>query len=111
MVTWYSRPGTIERRPPSRFCMASLGHVAIGMAASRYRDGTASLLWRSAFLWASLSMLPDADVIGLPLGVDYAAPWGHRGATHSLLFAVVVAMIVGIVARWRKRSGVSTGLL
>ena len=56
-------------------------------------------------------MLPDADIIGLPLGVDYAAPWGHRGATHSLLFAAVVGAVIGTVTHWRTRSGLVTGLL
>jgi hypothetical protein len=44
------------------------------MAASRVHEQTPSLQWRSAFLWAALSMLPDADVVGLPLGVAYASP-------------------------------------
>jgi inner membrane protein len=91
--------------------MASLGHIAVGMAASRFHDRTPSLQWQPALLWASLSMLPDADVIGLPLGVDYTAPWGHRGATHSLLFAAVVGLTIGALARWRTRSGIATGLL
>lgn len=36
------------------------------------------------------SMLPDVDVIGLRLGVPYGALWGHRGMTHSLLFAAIM---------------------
>jgi len=39
------------------------------------------------------AMLPDADVIGFPLGIDYADSWGHRGATHSLLFAAAAALL------------------
>jgi inner membrane protein len=49
-------------------------------------------------LWAALSMLPDADVIGFQFGIKYAAPWGHRGATHSLLFALLVAALLGLLA-------------
>jgi len=48
-------------------------------------------------------MLPDADVIGFSLGVRYEDPWGHRGATHSFAFAVVVAAVVGVVVRRFKR--------
>jgi len=44
-------------------------------------------------------MLPDADVIGFSLGVRYEDPWGHRGATHSFAFAVIVGAIVGLVIR------------
>jgi len=35
--------------------------------------------------------LPDADYIGYRLGVAYGSLLGHRGLTHSLPFAVVVA--------------------
>jgi inner membrane protein len=91
--------------------MASLGHIAVGMAAARIYEKASGLRWRPAVLWSSLSMLPDADVIGLPLGIDYAAPWGHRGATHSLTFAVAVGMAIGIASWWRGRHPVSTGLL
>ena len=58
-----------------------------------------------------LSMLPDADVIGLPLGVAYASPWGHRGATHSLAFAAAIGFAIGLAARWRGRAALTTGLL
>lgn len=35
--------------------------------------------------------LPDVDAIGLWLGVPYAHPLGHRGLTHSLPFAALLA--------------------
>ena len=34
------------------------------------------------------SILPDLDVIAFKLGIPYADAWGHRGATHSLVFAL-----------------------
>lgn len=42
-----------------------------------------------------LAMLPDADVIGLSMGIPYEADWGHRGASHSIAiaFAVSAALI------------------
>jgi inner membrane protein len=39
------------------------------------------------------SILPDLDVVTFDLGVSYAHDLGHRGATHSLLFAAVVALV------------------
>ena len=45
--------------------MASIGHVAVGMAAARIQGGGA---WRMA-LWSALSLLPDADVIYVNAGV------------------------------------------
>jgi inner membrane protein len=85
--------------------MASLGHVAVGMAAAQvYRRGQATRwpLGASMALWSALSLLPDADVLGFRLGVAYSDPFGHRGATHSLAFAALVgaALALGAV-RWR----------
>lgn len=37
-------------------------------------------------------MLPDADVIGLRVGVPYGDMLGHRGLTHSLIFACLVGL-------------------
>lgn len=73
--------------------MASLGHVAVGVAVARYADGRTGdprgRLWRAMVFWSLLSILPDLDVIGFSLGVRYDDPWGHRGATHSLALALV----------------------
>jgi len=92
--------------------MASLGHIAVGMAASRVHDRTRELHWPAALSWAALSMLPDADVVGLSLGVSYGSPWGHRGATHSLVFAAAVGLGIGVAAAWRRsRAPLFTGLL
>lgn len=89
--------------------MASIGHIAVGMAAARAYANTPGPTRprRSSLLfWSALSMLPDADVIGLPLGIAYAAPWGHRGATHSLVFALAAAAVAALVApRFGFRAG------
>jgi inner membrane protein len=91
--------------------MASIGHVAVGMAAARvYRDDAAPQ-WSSMAWWSDLSMLPDADVIGFALGVEYADPWGHRGATHSLTLAMAIATALGLAApRFRLRPFHATAL-
>jgi inner membrane protein len=39
----------------------------------------------------ALAVLPDLDAVGLWLGIPYAHPFGHRGITHSLPFAVALA--------------------
>jgi inner membrane protein len=51
---------------------------------------------RSKMTWiaAVCAMLPDADVLGFPLGIPYDDLFGHRGFTHSLFFAGVVALAV-----------------
>jgi inner membrane protein len=89
--------------------MAGFGHFAVGMAAGTMwtggRGGKATAWAMAGF--SALAMWPDVDVIGFALGVKYAAPFGHRGATHSLVAAVLAAVIVTLVAfgrterRWR----------
>ncbi len=81
--------------------MASLGHVAIGMAAARIYPSQplSGRAWLgAAAAWSALSLLPDADVIGFALGVEYGDEWGHRGATHSLLFSVALGSVLGLAA-------------
>lgn len=46
------------------------------------------------------AVLPDADVLGLRLGVPYGSLLGHRGLSHSLVFAGVTGVVV---ARWILR--------
>jgi len=90
--------------------MASLGHVAVGLVAARYADGRLGAPGRllgPMVLWPMLSLLPDADVLGFALGVRYGDPWGHRGATHSLAFALGGGMVAGLVAH---RAQVKRGL-
>jgi inner membrane protein len=56
---------------------------------------------RSEITWiaAACTMLPDIDVLGLGLGIPYGDLFGHRGFTHSLLFAAVVALCVTSLLR------------
>ncbi len=56
------------------------------------------------------SMLPDLDVIGLKLGIAYANDMGHRGVTHSLLFAIVLGLIAGYLAPRLKARPLEAGL-
>ena len=41
----------------------------------------------------ALAMLPDADVLAFKFGVVYDNIFGHRGFTHSVLFALVVPLL------------------
>jgi inner membrane protein len=49
-------------------------------------------------------MLPDADVAGFRFGVAYSDLLGHRGFTHSLLFAALLSVVVTLAYsdRWRR---------
>ncbi|MBO3275333.1 metal-dependent hydrolase [Pseudomonas schmalbachii] len=40
--------------------------------------------------------LPDLDVVAFKLGIAYADAFGHRGFSHSLLFAAIIGLIGAI---------------
>ncbi|MDF7758743.1 metal-dependent hydrolase [Kosakonia cowanii] len=54
-----------------------------------------------------LSMLPDADVLAFKFGVAYGDALGHRGFTHSLLFAFVVPLLVALLRHKRFKASVT----
>ena len=91
--------------------MASLGHIAVGMAAARFDRDTVRPRWSSMAWWSALSLLPDTDVVGFERGVNYGDPWGHRGATHSFTFSIVVGIAVGLAARRFKRPAGRTAFI
>jgi inner membrane protein len=95
--------------------MASVGHIAVGMVAARaYQRGAITRTSAFAF-WSLVSLAPDLDVIGFRLGVPYGDPWGHRGATHSLTFAVALGSAIALAGmRWKRpfaRTALVAGLL
>lgn len=44
-----------------------------------------------------LAMLPDADVLSFRFGIAYGNAFGHRGFTHSLLFAALVPLLCALI--------------
>jgi inner membrane protein len=59
-------------------------------------------------LGALCSALPDLDVIGLYFGIQYSDVWGHRGMTHSVVFAALLAgILVGVWYRSRPAAGMA----
>ena len=91
--------------------MATFGHAALGLVAARvlHPEDRFPPLSSLAF-WSALSVVPDVDLIGYALGVPYGDSWGHRGATHSIAFAVVTALVVGAWA-WRREAGFATAFV
>jgi inner membrane protein len=47
------------------------------------------------------SVLPDVDILGSHLGIVHGGMFAHRGLTHSLPFALAVAVAAAILVRWR----------
>lgn len=57
-------------------------------------------------LGAVCSMAPDVDTIGFHFGIKYADALGHRGFSHSLLFAFILATLalLAVFSRGRPRA-------
>lgn len=71
--------------------MASVfGHGIVGYTISKV--ASKSNLKKLVILAVVSSMLPDIDVLAFHFGVPYEAPLGHRGFTHSILFAFIWAI-------------------
>jgi inner membrane protein len=68
--------------------------MAIAFAAGRGR-----MARPVALAGVVLSMLPDLDSIGFRFGIAYDSPWGHRGFTHSIALAFVMALLLTL-PRW-----------
>jgi len=69
---------------------SAFSHVFIALAMGKaFRNKELSR--RELFLGALCSVVPDLDVMGFHLGIQYGDVWGHRGLTHSLVFAVLLA--------------------
>ena len=81
--------------------MASIGHVIAGLTIAVVHDHVTTTpstppptmqRFASATWFSLLGLAPDADVVGFRLGVAYADEWGHRGASHSMVFAVALGL-------------------
>lgn len=68
--------------------MASIfGHGLVAYTASKAIDSKSSKL---LLLLAILSaIIPDIDVLAFNFNIPYSHPLGHRGFTHSIVFAVI----------------------
>lgn len=74
--------------------MASVfGHVMLAYAMGK---SLRTQFHTSRFWWFTIAccLLPDADVLGLVLGIPYEHVLGHRGFTHSIVFAMLVGLVV-----------------
>jgi len=58
---------------------------------------------RLILVLGTLAIIPDIDVLGFRYGVSYGDALGHRGFTHSLLFAAIAAAVTPFVAFTRVK--------
>jgi inner membrane protein len=81
-----------------------LAHAVAGVAIAQAAAPCSRRAEISLFA-AGCAMLPDIDVLGFRFGIRYGDLLGHRGFTHSLLFAVLVAGTVTLLLRHRDLAG------
>lgn len=78
---------------------SAFSHAIVAVAMGKaFRNK--ELRWRELGLGVFCSALPDLDVIGFLFGIEYGDLWGHRGMTHSVLFAALLAGC--LVALWYR---------
>jgi inner membrane protein len=80
---------------------SAFSHALVGLSIGTcfYRPEIPKRIWLAGMFCAAL---PDLDVIGFRFGIRYGDFWGHRGFTHSLIFAALLsAIIVAIFFRHR----------
>jgi inner membrane protein len=77
--------------------------AALSIGSCFYRPQVPKGVWVAG---VACSVIPDLDVIGFHCGIHYGDFWGHRGFTHSLLFAVLLASAVAVVMSCRRTSGI-----
>ncbi len=50
------------------------------------------------------AILPDVDSLGFRYGIPYGSPYGHRGFTHSIVFALASAALLTLITRRDRRT-------
>ena len=80
-----------------------LSHAAVPLALG-LGLGAQRIPTRLLVVGVIASMLPDLDVLAFRFHIAYADALGHRGASHSLVFALCLAMLVFAMARHLKAS-------
>lgn len=75
--------------------MASIfGHLVASYTISKAGKASSKLLIGLALI---SSCLPDGDILFHNMGVPYGSPFGHRGFTHSILFAVIWSALLIVI--------------
>jgi inner membrane protein len=80
----------------------SHGIVAAAIGRVFQRDSVSASYWVAGIACA---VLPDLDAIGLRLGIPYGATLGHRGLSHSLMFALVLGTLATVALFKRGSPG------
>jgi inner membrane protein len=68
--------------------------LAIGLGLGR------RIIPRHLLIWGCIAcIVPDLDVIAFSFGIPYSSDFGHRGFTHSIVFAAAVGLLGALFHR------------
>jgi len=87
---------------------SAFSHVIVATAVGKLVQPQGAPWWYW-FAGATLSVLPDLDVIGFGFGIRYQDLLGHRGLSHSLFTAVLFAGVISLA--WPKQNVISMSRL
>jgi inner membrane protein len=73
--------------------------AALALGTAVRAPGRPARFW---ILGAVCAALPDIDAVGFWLGVPYESTFGHRGFTHSFVFAALLATAAALVFDWSR---------
>lgn len=93
-----STEGPARRLEPPMASAFSHAFVALALGKAFQHS---IMTWPVLLSGAVCSVVPDLDVLGFYFGIQYGDLWGHRGMTHSLLFAGLLS--AAVVGMWYRR--------
>ena len=77
--------------------------AALALGTAFRRPGPPLRFWLAG---AACAVVPDLDVVGLWFGIPWGHVLGHRGFTHSVFFAALLAtLVLALVFRGREWHG------
>jgi len=78
--------------------------AALSIGACFYERRIPKRVW---LVGTACSVIPDLDVLGFRFGIRYGDFLGHRGFTHSLVFAALLASVIVAIGFRRGVPGMS----
>lgn len=79
---------------------SAFGHALFASALGASFRARGAVIAAAAFC----AVAPDFDVAAFRLGIAYAAPLGHRGFSHSLVFALLLGLCATLLLRFLLRA-------
>lgn len=80
---------------------SAFSHIAVPIAL-RMSAGKKIISWRLFIFALFVSVAPDLDSIAFKFGIPYESQWGHRGFSHSIFFAAIIAGVATLFSSFLK---------